>query len=37
MMGLSATYKEKEIFRIQKQTSNDSNAQFIDLIVEKST
>ena len=35
-MGLSATYKEKELFRLQKQTSNDRSTHFIDLIIEKS-
>ena len=35
VLGLSAAYKEKELFRLQKQTSNDHNAHFIDFIVEK--
>ena len=34
--GLSATYKEKEIFILQKKTSNDRSTHFTDLIVEKS-
>ena len=34
-MGLSATYKEQEHLRIQKQTSNDRSNNFIDLNVEK--
>ena len=36
VLGLSATYKEKELFRLQKQTSNDRSTHFIHLIVEKS-
>ena len=33
MLGLSATYKNKELFRLEKQTSNDRSTPFIDLIV----
>ena len=36
VQGLSATYKEKELSRLQKQTSNNHSTHFIDLIVEKS-
>ena len=36
VLGLTTTYKEQELFRLQKQTSNDRSTHFIDLIVEKS-
>ena len=35
LLGLSATYKEKELFRLRKQTFNDHSTHFIALIVEK--